>query len=369
LSNFFLPRPGSIDANDKKTRYELDNPEFIVTNMFQKPFFSLAKFQDLLEQLVNSWDFDLYDDSPALVACCYRLPSDGIASLLKAPLTSSAAAGAAAPRRQQERSSLSPIKGKALSSDMKKAETALKVRELREHRKNLNENHGEDPLESSRAIAASAVLGRGDYDAERWAARRKRDSSKKKNKKRKASDFSSSSSSSDEDDESSREVRASSPKKKKAKTEITCALLDDIEEEEAEDRAKLSELPELFRQAPTGAGWVMASGGSPQKKDEKNMYPPEKGLFDAHGKVLKRRRWTDEEKTAVKLGARKHGVGKWKLVKDDYPEILRNRTAVQIKDCWRTMVKHNEVKDPAKESESEDEDDEEDDDVVAEAEV
>ena len=77
--------------------------------------------------------------------------------------------------------------------------------------------------------------------------------------------------------------------------------------------------------------------------DAKHTSPPDDGIFDENGKVLKRLRWTTEEKTAVKEGVQKFGVGKWKEIKAEYNAILRNRNAVQIKDCWRTMTKHGEV--------------------------
>ena len=52
--------------------------------------------------------------------------------------------------------------------------------------------------------------------------------------------------------------------------------------------------------------------------------------------------WTTEEKTAVKQGILKYGVGKWGQIKSEYAEILRRRTAVNIKDCFRTMQKRGE---------------------------
>ena len=52
--------------------------------------------------------------------------------------------------------------------------------------------------------------------------------------------------------------------------------------------------------------------------------------------------WTNDEKTAVKQGILKYGVGKWGQIKSEYAEILRHRTAVNIKDCFRTMQKRGE---------------------------
>jgi hypothetical protein len=70
---------------------------------------------------------------------------------------------------------------------------------------------------------------------------------------------------------------------------------------------------------------------------------PDEGVFYDNGRVMNRRRWTSEERDAVKAGVEKYGLGKWIKVKKEYAATLRNRTAVQLKDCYRTMMKHGEV--------------------------
>ena len=57
----------------------------------------------------------------------------------------------------------------------------------------------------------------------------------------------------------------------------------------------------------------------------------------------KRKRWTDEEKDIVRKGIARHGVGHWAMIKSDWPMELRDRTSVQIKDCYRTMLKRGEL--------------------------
>jgi hypothetical protein len=71
--------------------------------------------------------------------------------------------------------------------------------------------------------------------------------------------------------------------------------------------------------------------------------PPDPGIFDDQGRVIRRLRWTEEEKQCVKEGVKKFGIGRWSHMKKEYGEILRNRTGVQIKDAWRTMTKTGEV--------------------------
>mmetsp|Transcript_9154 Transcript_9154/g.23194 ORF Transcript_9154/g.23194 Transcript_9154/m.23194 type:complete len:546 (-) Transcript_9154:2010-3647(-) len=51
-----------------------------------------------------------------------------------------------------------------------------------------------------------------------------------------------------------------------------------------------------------------------------------------------RRSWTDEEKNAIKDGARRLGIGNWAKIKEYHDEVLDMRTSGQIKDCWRSMA-------------------------------
>ena len=61
------------------------------------------------------------------------------------------------------------------------------------------------------------------------------------------------------------------------------------------------------------------------------------------GNKRKRSLFTKEEKAAIKEGASLFGFGKWKQIKEEYSVILQNRTVVQIKDQYRSMVQRNEV--------------------------
>lgn len=57
----------------------------------------------------------------------------------------------------------------------------------------------------------------------------------------------------------------------------------------------------------------------------------------------KRKRFTNEEKEAVKKGVEQYGPGDWKTVRAHYIGILHGRTAVNIKDCFRTMVRRGDL--------------------------
>ena len=61
------------------------------------------------------------------------------------------------------------------------------------------------------------------------------------------------------------------------------------------------------------------------------------------GGGLKRKKFTEEEKGAIKLGVQRFGFGRWAQIKEYYAEELMDRTSVNIKDCYRTMQRKGEV--------------------------
>jgi len=90
----------------------------------------------------------------------------------------------------------------------------------------------------------------------------------------------------------------------------------DSDEEESEDddegaRAHLSEVPARAR-------LETRKDKSPQKKA-------------ATGGMRKRVPFSEEEKTAIRRGVERFGIGKWSEIKSEYAVILRNRTSVNIK--------------------------------------
>ncbi|XP_004485189.1 telomeric repeat-binding factor 2 [Dasypus novemcinctus] len=76
--------------------------------------------------------------------------------------------------------------------------------------------------------------------------------------------------------------------------------------------------------------------------EEKETWVEEDELFQVHApdedtatSVTRKQKWTVEESEWVKAGVEKYGEGNWAAISKNYPFV--NRTAVMIKDRWRTM--------------------------------
>ena len=287
---------GEEEGEKRSTKKNSDLPKLKslseLAMILQFPPFDLCRFQNRVEHLLHQFNQIVSGgEDCALIRARYTIP---IGSALYQTLEPSLSARVAilSARRRKDNQEID----KASLEDLRRGRAALKS----------IGRHGNDPLDAAVRIAKKAGKVPAAEDSE----------------------FD------DDEEEESREQVASrrhhesrkSPRKRRAKLTI----VEQIEEDEEEGVATLSQVPKRLRpNAPLIGG--------------QHSIPPDEGIFDENGKVVKRLKWTDEEKLSVKEGVRKFGIGKWKDIKAEYNAILRNRSAVQIKDCWRTMAKNNEV--------------------------
>ena len=256
---------------------ELEDLSILRPILDDKPF-NLFYVQDKIEAIVRKWSVDVFGDSdPALFKCKYGIAGGTVLSVI-ANTPQLARRASQAGRILARPIQIRKLKDDVVEEDDFPGKSTEELAALQEGREHLKHDHGEDPLDDSLTLAAAA---------------------KEKNKRRR------------EFDATEEDV----PKKRLA---IEDALDEDDDEEETE-RAKLSELPKKKKRAPN----------TPRKFDGP---PPDDGIYNDEGLVVRRRRWADEEKTAVKEGVKKYGVGHWVEIKKEYGDILRNRTSVQIKD-------------------------------------
>ena len=133
-------------------------------------------------------------------------------------------------------------------------------------------------------------------------------------KKKKTYKIAFSSGSEGEDSDDSECVRGKSVKEK--------AEVDDLKDsEEEDDGVKLSKVPKKFKPKVDVAPKAIAISNTTKAKQGK------------------RKRFTDSEDAAIRNGVERFGPGRWADIKSYYHIELADRSAVQIKDRWRTLNK------------------------------
>lgn len=302
----FEEETGKGSAKKRAATLGLISIDQIYSILSEKPF-GLDFVQNKIESLLHKWNNEVYGkEDPTLIQLRYNMPEHVAAGLLtprairksatKTDESEHAGAGLITPRAIRKsttttdefydaRTDLEPAK--------QPAKTQAELEELRKDRAALNTKHGADPLAASRAAAAAA--GRG-------VAR-----------KRTAQELAS-------DDENGPSRGGKLLEKKKSATQLR--FDDDDDDDDEYEKITLSELASAAKKPKSAAKGV----------------PPDKGIYSPSGKVQRRRAWTEEETNAVRLGFQKLGGGQWANIKAMYPDALRNRNSVQIKDKWRNLV-------------------------------
>ncbi len=189
------------------------------------------------------------------------------------------------------------------STDIARTASDRRLQALKRKREILYKYHGDDPLEESRRIAAQARGARVRDEGSRAGDVPVRDVHVRER--------------SDQEHDDQRGDNGNEEEE----------IVEDDEQEEV--------------------GPLELSGLPPRKKMYVKIYrgaEPDEDIYTADGRVKKRRPWSDREIGALKKGVAKFGKGCWAEIKNEYAEILRNRTTVQIKDKWRNMERKGEDK-------------------------
>ncbi|XP_039526146.1 telomeric repeat-binding factor 2-like isoform X2 [Pimephales promelas] len=85
------------------------------------------------------------------------------------------------------------------------------------------------------------------------------------------------------------------------------------------------------------APWQDASGVQEDWSDEESLFGAASGPSHKKTKRYTRKLWTVQESDWLKEGVRRFGVGHWEPIRCAFP--FTGRTACNLKDRWRTMVK------------------------------
>jgi hypothetical protein len=290
-------------------------------HFFEEKPFDLNFIQEKIENLVQKWYIEVYGKADAtLLGLRYGIPEgseidkmlspkparrSSVEQLKSTPRSATKRTGRADPSLStpaQQNSDDDPFFDAKTDLDNAKqpAKTQAELEELRKDRAALNTKHGDDPLAETLTAAAGAQ-----------GVARKRNHDEV----------------SDDDEDVDSHERDSKLLEKK-RSAIRLHFQDDMDEDDDDDEedepgnVTLSDLPNRAK----------AKAKSPAR------LAPDQGIFTPTGRVQRRRFWTEEETIAVKEGVRTLGTGRWADIKSDHPYILRNRTSVQIKDKWRSIL-------------------------------
>ena len=221
---------------------------------------------------------------------------------------------------------------------------------LKRSRAALSNNHGEDPLDESREIAKECT---GVAHATRAKSSERR--------KKQRQDTSTNSPPTPNEGAADASTKAKSPARgprfyEENKVSSRLSFSEDESEDKSErspQRAKLSDVSPQRRLSPAGPKAVHNGTASYY-----NGPPPDEGVFDELGNVIRRTPWSVDETSCIiaALQRDENLVGNWVGIKNMYAHQLRNRSTIQIKDKFRNLQKVHALdflKDPAPEQEQE----------------
>jgi hypothetical protein len=324
ISQLFKPKEGMEGQVERleECEPELADIKHIAAVMQERPF-SLEYLQERIEKIITKWRHYCFGNSQAYLY------------------------GFLQPLEAVVRSPSNNMRGKGSQrKTAKKRKQAVAT--LQEHRKHLDQNHGDDPLDESRDIAEKAT---GKPRKSSWRKSQPMRYSPENRRK--------------DDEEADETVIDEVPsKKRKAAKSHDSESSGESEEEEYIDGSEKS--PTSRRKKRSSLSSVPRKAKTPRVSKFSNRsnlykYDPDPGVFNENGKVLRRIPWSDEEIKCLIAGMKttknfkKGKLGKedeenrhrWSFIKHSFSYVLRNRTTVQIKDKVRNMKLNNEIPDDA----------------------
>lgn len=285
--------------------------------------FDLVRLQNKLLHLIRRWS-EMVLPLPELTQLGYgsATPAVGmdnkenISSLEESALvTEDTVQQRKQKRRRIDESSSDDESQKDAGDDDGEEEQEDNLDRLKRTRKALMKNV-EDPLDECVAKAKSART-RSETQAAHTTSHNERKVSTPAFLKKKKNSYKIVFSDSEDD-----EVPANvNDKAEESKAEEDTSKTDELVDSEEEDEGvKLSSVPKRFKSAVPEKEKVTVSKASEPKKG-------------------KRKKFTDTEDEAIRDGVARFGAGNWRDIKSYYHIDLAARTAVQIKDRWRTLNK------------------------------
>lgn len=289
--------------------------DIYVTNM---RLFDLARFQNTFLKLIRSWS-EMVLPVAELTKLGYGCTTPAVGTHNKENISSLGSAFATRTTNQQHEQKKRPIdqagndkpeeeeEEKDVGDDDGEGEKEDNLGRLKRTREALMKNV-EDPLD---ACVAKAKSARTRSTTRHVTAESESTVSTPSFLKKKKSSYKIAFSDSDNEDDDDNA---------KGKAEETTVEMDDLEDSaEEEEGVKLSKVPERFKPNVDVA---------PKKIAVSKATKPKQG---------KRKWFTDSEDAAIRNGVERFGAGKWSDIKSYYHIDLADRTAVQIKDRWRTL--------------------------------
>jgi Myb-like DNA-binding domain len=342
IYNLFVPRADAggddttiEDSKDPLRRasvafpsYNLKNLEDLSTLLADKPF-NLDWLERKLVGLVEKWDnicFGSYQ--PLLVRLKYKSRAKSLFHGKQRQKTTNRMKLQTTPESGRRRAGIKPPRSREGVRRF-----AEELENLKRNRQALRNDHGEDPLETSRELAEKAT---GVARAGRVSKKPRVNETPDKGGD---DDFTNENEPASEDTAKTKARALYEKKKSRAKLTFDDSDEEFIDEEDAIRRGRVQ-----LGEVPLRSGVADASSTATPAK----VYggpPPDEGIFDECGNVLKRHPWEAEEIDALVAGVEKHGPGKWVQIKNEYGYILRNRNSVQLKDKFRNMKKKGELPD------------------------